>query len=116
MKKILSLCMLLIMAVSTQVTAADNPDSNREQTKQQLDREIQKHVFYPILSAAKANATVDVILRISDAGTLEVVSASSSNEEIRQFVEKQLQQITLDKDAVQKGEVFRYRFTFKRQA
>lgn len=116
MKKIISLCMLLVIGLSMPTFASDNPDSNREQTKLLLDKEIQKHVFFPVLSAATVNATVDVILRINDAGQVEVVTAQSPNEQIKLFVEKQLSEITLNKEVVQAGEVFHYRFSFKRQA
>ena len=116
MKKILSICMLLIIGLHMPAFAADKTEANREQTKQLLDKEIQKHVFFPVLSAANTNATVDVILRINEAGNVEVVSASSANEPIKQFVEKQLNDITLNKETVQTGEVFHYRFSFKRQA
>ncbi|MFM9986472.1 MAG: hypothetical protein ACKVOK_14630 [Flavobacteriales bacterium] len=116
MKKILSICMLLIIGLHMPAFAADKTDANREQTKQMLDKEIQKHVFFPVLSAATTNATVDVILRINASGNVEVVSANSTNEQIKLFVQKQLSEITLNKEIVQTGEVFHYRFSFKRQA
>lgn len=116
MKKIISICMLLVMGLALPAFSADNPESNREQTKQLLDKEIQKHVFFPVLSAATTNTTVDVILRITDAGQVEVVSANSDNEQIKLFVQKKLNEISLNKEAIQTGEVFHYRFSFKRQA
>ena len=116
MQKIFSICLLLAMGFTIPAFSADNPESTREQTKQLLDKEIQKHVFFPILSAATTNTTVDVILRINNAGQVEVVSANSDNEQIKLFVQKKLSEIVFNKESVNTGEVFQYRFSFKRQA
>lgn len=90
--------------------------ATRETTQAALDKLIYRNIFYPAFSRFEEGSFADVTLRVEANGGITLLAVHSNNAAVRAFVEEQLQDIQLRKDETSAGELFRYRFTFKRQA
>lgn len=117
MKKIVFIiCLMIGFVTSSQANSFRNGLISREHTKQLLDKEIQRHLFFPLMQKMEAATVVTVVLSVQADGTLKIINTSSANDEAKAFVVNRLQTIVLDKTEVTVGEVFHYTFRFKRQA
>lgn len=79
-----------------------------------LEKHLNEKIIYP--ADAKSNKIEGFVLvsfTISSEGTIEVETINAENEELKAFIEKQLESIRLcpfDKSA---GKTFNYKFVFK---
>jgi hypothetical protein len=56
------------------------------------------------------------MLRVLPEGKVEVLLMNSSNNELKEFITRQVNKFRLTKDEIKQGEVYRYKLCFKRQA
>jgi hypothetical protein len=117
----LTLTILFSVLLNTTVSANNsdvNRDKNKKKTalKRSMDKEVSKHIFYPQTTKETIEGTADVMLQVYPEGDIRVVMIQTKNPLIQKFIESQVRKMKVDKDNVVIGEVFRYRFTFKRSA
>lgn len=119
--KTLAITLFLMLSFVFQGTSSTGDDLHKDKTKSKkeaqlkrsLDKQVNKHIFYPTAAHEKMEGSADVMFQIYPDGDVRVVMIHTKNPLIRKFIEKQAQKMQVDKESVVIGEVFRYRFSFK---
>jgi hypothetical protein len=60
-----------------------------------LDRELNKHLAYPVLEKSNMTGDVYVSFLVNKEGRIEVIECNSTNEKLRQYVIKKLARIDI---------------------
>lgn len=100
MNKQLSRITLLLASVLTLGYAqaagpVEGPQQAQQHLERQLDRALNKHIAYPLLERADMNGEVLVSLVVNKEGRIEVLSCSSENERLRDYVLRKLARIDI---------------------
>ncbi len=100
MNKQLSRITLLLASVLTLGYAqaagpVEGPHQAQQHLERQLDRALNKHIAYPLLERANMNGEVLVSLVVNKEGRIEVLSCSSENERLRDYVLRKLARIDI---------------------
>jgi hypothetical protein len=83
--------------------------------KSAMEREVARHLYFPI-GQMKLTGEAEVMLRVLPEGKVEVLLMNSTNNELKEFITRQVNKFRLTKDEIKQGEVYRYKLCFKRQA
>ncbi len=121
MNKQLSRITLLLASVLTLgYSRAAGPVEQRTpaqvQLERQLDRQLNKHLCYPVL--AKENMTGEVIVSfvVNAEGRIEVLSASGTNDALRAYVLAKLGQVDIGSNPEGLSKTSHTRFVFRPEA
>jgi hypothetical protein len=102
---------------SDTTSTADNKEPKKsEAVKQALDRELNQHIFFPSSAGDEMGGSADVTFEIMPEGYVKVVSIQSENELVENFIVRQVGKMKINITDEMVGEVFKYRFIFRRQA
>lgn len=103
-------------AADTTSTADKKMNRKTEALKQAMKREVNQHIFFPTSAGEVITGSADVTFQIMPEGQIKVVAIKSESEAVNKFIIKQTEKMNIGKDNTLVGEVFKYRFVFKRQA
>jgi hypothetical protein len=92
----------------------DKKNKKQTELKRNMDREVQKHIFFPQNEKEAMEGSADVMLQVYPDGDVRVILIQTKNPLIQKFIEAQVAKMKVDKDAVVIGQVFRYRFSFRK--
>lgn len=99
---------------SNDISSRDKNKKNKQvELKKNVDKQVNKHIFFPSTSSEKLNGSADVMFQIFPDGDVRVVLIQTKNPLIKKFIESQAKKMKVNKENVVIGEIFRYRFTFK---
>ena len=93
---------------------AETPIST-EISRSAMERAIARYFYYPV-GKLGITGEAEIMLRVMPEGNVELLMLSSDNNAVKEFVTRQVPKISLAKDEIVAGEVYRYRLCFKRQA
>lgn len=115
----LSIAMIIsVLNMNAGINTTNNkgrkPNSKEQSLKASVDRQVSKHVFYPVQGESKnIEGKADVMLQILPEGDVRVVLIQTANPLVKKFIEKQVKKMKVDKNEVVAGEIFKYRFVFR---
>ena len=112
----LSLILGLTFTSSANNTEVSKDKKSKKQVelKRSMDKQVDKHIFFPQNEKEAMEGTADVLLQVYPDGDVRVIMIQTKNVLIQKFIEAQVKKMKVDKDAVVIGEVFRYRFSFRK--
>jgi hypothetical protein len=120
--KTIAILLALLIGINT-TNAADTTSTvdkkmtrKAETAKQAMKREVNQHIFFPTSSGEVITGSADVTFQILPEGLIKVVSIKSESDAVKKFIIKQAEKMNIGKNNALVGEVFKYRFVFKRQA
>jgi hypothetical protein len=117
MKTILFFFSLFFFSVQTHATAwKDKPKYKKSKVEASVERQVQRHLFYPVKNAKEMEGAAEVVLEIFPNGKVYALSVQTKNPLIKRFVERQVNKMKVEASAGDVGKVFRYRLHFKRSA
>lgn len=118
--KTLAFTLALILGL-TFTSSANNTEVSKDkkskkqvELKRSMDKQVDKHIFFPQSEKEAMEGTADVLLQVYPDGDIRVIMIQTKNVLIQKFIEAQVKKMKVDKDAVVIGEVFRYRFSFRK--
>jgi hypothetical protein len=121
MKALIFSLILMISASTMHASNVTNSKDKNKKVKQSnalnlVRRQMEKHIYFPQGQKADFEGTADVMFQVYPEGDIHIVLIQTKNPKIQQFIEKQAAQMKIDSSEIQVGQVFKYRFEFKRQA
>lgn len=115
-----TLTLLILMATAFPASAHETKDGNglKKTTalRNAVQKQINKYLFFPIARKENLVGTAEVMLQVYPGGELRVIYLKSENALVRNFIERQVARMKVDPEKVISFEVFRFRFSFKRQS
>ena len=112
----LTIGMFSTYAADTTSTSDKQVARRYQAVKQAIRKEVNKHIFYPTSREETTVGTADVVLQLTEKGTLKIYSIETNNDAVKNFIIQQVAKMKVPKENVLAGEMFKYRFVFKRQA
>lgn len=81
-----------------------------------MQHAVQKQLFFPNNGSSSFEGQADVFFQVHPDGEVKLLRISASTPELEAFVRSQASNFKVDPTSFRIGEVFRYRFNFKREA
>jgi hypothetical protein len=120
--KTLIFSLLLLFSFSTAIGGNEaftgkesGPKAKLHNQQKTMQRLVERHVFFPAGQGEGMKGSVDVTLQVYPDGEVRIIRIHSENQVLQKFIFDQLHSLKVDKSAFLIGQVFRYRFEFKRE-
>lgn len=114
----LALLTSMFAAQASTFSVSKEKDKNKKKTEQvrtSIEKQISKHIYFPQTEKEALEGTADVTLQVYPDGDVRVILIQSKNPLVKKFIERQVNKMKVDQNSVVVGELFKYRFEFKRQ-
>jgi hypothetical protein len=114
MKPIILFLSLLFFAVNANAAECkEKPKSKKSKVESSVERQVEKHLFYPVKNVKEMEGAAEVVLEIFPNGNVYALSVQTKNPLIKRFVERQVNKMKVEASASDVGKIFRYRIQFK---
>ena len=81
-----------------------------------MQHAVEKHLFFPNSGSAQLEGQADVFFQVHPDGEVRLLRINASNEALGNFIQSQVSTFKVDPSEFQIGQVFRYRFNFRKEA
>ncbi len=124
-----TLLITALLAASTLVATASDARQPKKAQRLAVKREVnvavagktmqhavEKHLFFPNSGSKQMEGQADVFFQVHPDGEVRLLRINASNEALGAFIQSQVGSFKVDPTQFQIGQVFRYRFNFRKEA